>query len=127
MALLGRDQILAAQDLTTRDIEVPEWGGTVRIRMLSAAERDKFEASTVVMKRGQQRMNVENLRARLASMCIVNENGELAFSPPDIPLLGQKSSAALQRVFNACQELNAVTDDDLEEMAEDFVSDPAAS
>ena len=29
MALLGRDQILTAQDLPTVDVDVPEWGGTV--------------------------------------------------------------------------------------------------
>lgn len=126
MALLNRDQILNADDMTFRDVPVPEWGGDVRIKMLSASERDKFEASTVIIKRGQQKMNVENIRARFLSMCIVNEQGELEFTPADIPLLGKKSSAALQRVWNVAQELNAVTDHDIEELAEDFGDDPSA-
>lgn len=129
MALLTRDQILNADDLVTRDVEVPEWRPRgadpnekfyVRIRTLTAEQRDKWEASTVVVKNGQQKLNAENLRARLIALCIVNENNELLFTPPDIRRLGNKSSAALQRVFNACQELNAVTDEDIEEMAEGF-------
>lgn len=123
MALLSRDAILDAKDLSTRDVEVPEWGGTVRIKMLTAEERDKFEASTVTIKGGTQKMNVENLRARLIVLCVVNEAGERMFTNADVRMLGKKSSAALQRVFNACQELNAVTDDDLEDLAEGFGSD----
>lgn len=126
MALLSRDQILSADDMTFRDVPVPEWGGDVRIRMLSASERDAFEASTVEIKRGQQKMNVQNIRARFLALCIINEAGELQFTAADIPLLGKKSSAALQRVWNVAQELNAVTDHDIEELAEDFDGDPAA-
>jgi hypothetical protein len=126
MALLNRDQILGANDLVTRDVDVPEWGGTVRIRMLTGEERDRFEASTVIVKNGQQKMNVENLRARLIALCVVDENGKLEFgSGADVRLLGKKSSPALQRVFNACQELNLVTDEDIEELAEGFDSSPA--
>lgn len=128
MALLGREAILEAKDMKTKDIPVPEWGGDVRIRMLSGRERDDFEASMVDMRKdGSQVRNIANLRARLVSLCAVNEAGERLFSPPDIKLLGEKSAAALQRVFNACQELNAVSDDDVEELAEGFSSDPAGS
>ena len=37
---LSKDQILGAVDFSFVEVEVPEWGGTVRIRGLSAAERD---------------------------------------------------------------------------------------
>lgn len=128
MGLLSRDGILDAKDMKTEDIAVPEWGGDVRIRMLTGQERDAFEASMVQMgKDGSQKRNIENLRARLVAMCIVNEAGELMFSPPDIPLLGRKSAAALQRVFNACQKLNEVSDSDVEELAEGFGSVPSES
>ena len=35
MALLTRDEILAADDIKTEDVEVPEWGGDVRVSVMS--------------------------------------------------------------------------------------------
>jgi hypothetical protein len=120
MAILTRDQILKADDRRTVEVEVPEWGGSVLIRSLTGAERDKFEASTMQNKGGKQVQNYANFRARLVSLCIVNEQGELLFNSADIKLLGDKSVAALQRVFNKCNELNGLSDEDVEEMTSVF-------
>lgn len=132
MGFLNRDQILGAKDMETRDVAVPEWGGTVRIRMLSGKERDAFEASTVEMKKdGTQKRNADNLRARLVGLCIIQADGPEAgrrmFVDAEIKLLGEKSAKALQRVFNACQELNAVSDEDVEALAEGFDDAPSES
>lgn len=35
MALLNFTEIMAAEDITERDIEVPQWGGSVSIRSIS--------------------------------------------------------------------------------------------
>ncbi|MFG3137706.1 hypothetical protein ACGFZA_16025 [Streptomyces sp. NPDC048211] len=128
MALLSRDQILDAKDLKTKDVSVPEWGGDIRIRMLTGKERDDFEASLVEMKRdGSAKRNIENVRARLATLCIINEAGELMFNRADIRMLGNKSSAALGRVFDAINELNAFSDEDIEDLAEGFGETPIES
>ena len=42
MSLLSAAEILAADDLPTEDVEVSEWNGTVRVRALTGAERDKL-------------------------------------------------------------------------------------
>ena len=47
MTLLFKTAILAAQDLQTEDVEVPEWGGAVRVRSFTGRERDAFQASMV--------------------------------------------------------------------------------
>lgn len=120
MAILSRDQILNADDRKTVEVDVPEWGGTVLVRSLTGAERDKFEASMLEMKNGKQRQNFDNFRARLVSMCLVNEAGELIFNSSDLKMLGNKSTAALQRVFNKCNEINGLSDADVEELTEDF-------
>jgi hypothetical protein len=125
MALLGRNQILDAKDLKTEDIPVPEWGGEVRIRMLTGEERDQFEASMVELKKdGTTKANRENVRARLLVLCIVNEQGEQMFNRADIKLLGRKSAKALERVINAANELNGISEKDIEDLAEGFDSDP---
>lgn len=40
MPLLSKTAILAANDLQTKDIEVPEWGGAVRVRNQVAARTE---------------------------------------------------------------------------------------
>jgi len=89
MKLLTRDAILQAQDLPTQDVEVPEWGGTVRVRALTGAERDAFEQSIVEQRGKSTRMNLQNVRAKLVALTVVDENGNRIFSDADAKLLGQ--------------------------------------
>jgi hypothetical protein len=125
MALLSREEILGADDLKTVDLYVPEWGGEVRLRTLTGEERDKFEASFTVQRGNKTKQNAANFRARLVSMCIVNEKGQRLFSPADINALGRKSVSALQRVFNKCNEMNGLSDEDVEELTEGFGEEAA--
>lgn len=128
MAILGRDAILNADDRKTKLVPVPEWGGEVLIRSLSGKERDDFEASLQVTRGNKTKQNIENFRARLLALCIVNEKMERLFVPADIPALGNKSVAALQRVFNACNELSGLSEEDVEELTEGFGQEaPVAS
>lgn len=128
MALLGHSEILSADDLKTEDVAVPEWGGTVRIKSLTGTERDAFEQSLMEVKRdGSVKSQRANVRARLVAKVIVNEAGETVFNNADIPALGRKSAAALDRVASAAQKLNAFSDDDIAELAENFADDPSES
>ncbi|WP_223833095.1 hypothetical protein [Streptomyces venezuelae] len=115
---------MKADDLKTEDVEVPEWGGTVRLRTLTGEQRDAFEQSMVETKGGKQKQNLANFRARLIAKCVITKDGELMFSPPDIKPLGQKSAAALSRVFDACQKLNGFSESDVEELTEGFDDAP---
>jgi hypothetical protein len=119
---LDRNAILDFDDIETIVVPVPEWGAkaAVRLKVLSAAERDAFEASTVSMKGGKQKPNLANLRARLVARCLVDGNGNRVFESGDVARLGNKSSKALDRLFAKCQELNGFSDKDIEELTEDF-------
>jgi hypothetical protein len=130
VALLKRNQILDADDMKTEIVPVPEWGGEVCIKMLTGKERDAFEASTITLnKKGQNERNVVNLRARLLVQVIIDpeDNNLPLFNSADIVSLGNKSSVALDRVWAAAQKLNSVTEDDVQELAAGFVSDPSES
>lgn len=119
---LGRDEILGYDDIKVEIVKVPEWGknAAVRLKVLTAAERDAFEASTVTTKGGRQKPNLANLRARLVSRCMVDANGDRVFESGDVARLGNKSSAALDRLFAKCQEINGFSEKDIEELTEDF-------
>lgn len=126
MSLLSRDAILGADDRKTEDVAVPEWGGSVRVRSLSGAERDAFESHVVsVRSDGSKSVNLRNVRAKLVSLSVVDEAGERLFSDADVDALGDKSAAALERVFDVARHLSGLSEDDIEELAEGFTDAPS--
>lgn len=111
--MLDRDAILNVVDLKPEVVEVPEWGGSLYIRMLTASERDKFEASCVGTGKKQ---NLANIRARLVVLCACDEAGERLFTDGDAEALGRKSAAAVDKVFGACSKLNGFSSQDIEDL-----------
>ncbi len=107
--LLSRAEILNAEDLKKDRVEVPEWGGHVYVRTLSADERDQWEIE-------QQDNPKESIRARLAAYTVCDEVGNPIFSAADIEALGAKSGAALGRIWDASLKLNKVSKEDVEEL-----------
>jgi hypothetical protein len=122
--LLSKDQILGADDRRFEIVPVPEWGGDVRLRSLTGAERDEFESATVQQVGGQQRVNTRNLRARLVALCAVDGDGLPLFDRSDVIKLGSKSAAALERVFEAASRLCGLTEDDVKELEAGFDDAP---
>ncbi|MDS1269691.1 hypothetical protein RIF23_05225 [Lipingzhangella sp. LS1_29] len=128
MSLLDKSAILAAGDLPTEEIHVPEWGGTVRLRGLSGAERSRLEA-TMIASKGQS-VNVRTealrtLRERLLALCLVDANDNRLFTDDEISELGRKSGAVLQRLFERAQQLSGMGQDDAEEMTGESAGGPS--
>lgn len=117
MPLLTKEQILGVVDLAFEDVEVPEWGGTVRVGMLMGAERDAFEQGVVERHGKKTQLNLTNIRARLVALCVVDEEGQRVFGEADVKALGRKSALALNRVFEVAQRINGLTEEDMEELA----------
>lgn len=119
---LKKAEILAQDDLKFEDVQIPEWENTwVRVRSLSASQRDEFEASTVVRNGKSVTTNLRNIRARLCLLCMVDpETGEQIFQFEDEFPLGGKSAAALDRIFQTCQRLNGLREEDVNELAANF-------
>jgi hypothetical protein len=116
MPYLTREQILNANDLPAEDVEVPEWGGVVRVRALTGAERDAFEAAIIKVRGKRVDFHLENARALLVAMSVVDEDGNRLFSDEDVKALGRKSAAALDRVASVAMRLSGLTQEDLEEL-----------
>jgi hypothetical protein len=117
MGTLTKEQILKAEDLKTEIVEVMEWGGSVNVHTMTGTERDIFEQG-MVEKKGKA--NLENIRARLCSMTIVDDNGNRLFNDDDVVELGKKSAAALDRVFSIARKLNGFGDKDIEELGKNL-------
>lgn len=118
---LSKEAIFSTDDRKYVTVHVDEWGGDVRIRSLTGRERDEFEGKNTETKNGRSKVKFENFRARFCALCIVDASGAPLFvTNAEITMLGNKSVKALQRVFNACQDLNGMSDSDVEELTEDF-------
>lgn len=117
MGALTREAILEIRDIKTEQVNVPEWGGYVWVRGMSGAERDRFESEIVLIdKKGKARVDMANIRARMAATCIVDESGKRMFSAADIEALSTKSAGALERVYSVAQRLSGLSEGDLEEL-----------
>lgn len=126
MGYLSREDILGSDDAAYEDVDVPEWGGTVRVVGMSGSERDRFEAS-VIGTGGGKKLQLGNLRARLVSLCVVDDAGERVFGTADIAALGSKSAVALVRVFDVASRLSGITEADVAELTEDLDDAPIDS
>lgn len=113
---LGRDAVFATADVPEREVFIPEWNGWVKVRGMTGLERDEFEADIMTGKGKNRQVNVRNLRAKLVARTVVNEEGERVFTEADIPKLGNKSAAALERIVDVARELSGLTEQDEEEL-----------
>lgn len=124
---LTRDEILGASDLVAESVQVPEWGGAVRVRCMTAAERDEYEQTLVATEGEAAGAHLRNIRARLIAMCAVDAQDKRMFSIADIEALGAKSARAMNRVFKVAVRLNALSAGDIEELKKNSDGDPSAA
>lgn len=107
---LDRNAILQRTPILAKElVSVPEWGGEVWVRTLSASERDQLEIEWERTKR-------VHFRARLVYYCVCDEDGKDLFRAEDIPVLGAQSTAAVSRVCEVAFRLNRFGKEDIEEL-----------
>lgn len=111
MALLSKSDILAASDLETETVAVPEWGGSVMVKALSANAREELFA------RVNKEEMVAHQSAIIAAAFIVDETGKPVFTADDVAALGEKNQDALARVIEAGYALSGMSADAQEGMA----------
>jgi len=106
----SKADILGVQDITVKAIDVPAWKCSLHIRVMRGWERDKWEQG-ITSNSGVSQFN---FRAKLCAMVICDSEGERLFTDAEVQALGLKSSIALDTVFIAGVELNAVSEEDID-------------
>lgn len=121
--LLTKEKILQTDDLPFEEIEVLEWGGTVRIKTLNGVERDIFEKAMRDINPNLDPKNPKapkvitlGMKARLVAMSVVDESGNNLFSTADVEELNNKSGKVIDDIFQVSQKLNGLGDDELEDL-----------
>jgi len=105
MTLLTKQQILAVDDLKTEDVDMPEWGGIVRIRELTAEQR--LEWNDRAFKSGV--VDMREFRHGVLALSIVGDDGNPVFTQDDLAALGAKSVSAIDKLFARVDALNVLT------------------
>lgn len=120
---LTAGEILALDDLTTEEVEVPEWGCTVRVRTMRAIERERFD-----MWLAENRIEATDRRAypTLVALTAIDERGEPLFARESIEALAQKNGAAVQRVFAASMHLSGLSGEAQEDLEKNSEAEPSA-
>ena len=92
--------ILQAEDFVYDEVDCPEWGGTVRIRSLSGAQR-------VVLKKAidAERDDVDET---LCVMAIVDEDGNRVLKREQIAELSKKNTAVITRIAIRVLEISGM-------------------
>lgn len=89
--------------LKVEKIELPEMGGEVYIKELTAGEREALE------KQMQSQTDKNAVRATVFVHSVCNADGELMFDVEDIEVIKQLPSRPVIKVFNRSNEINGIT------------------
>lgn len=109
--LLNKHQIFAADDLRNEIVAMKEWGGDIKIRVMSVREQlnfDKFLAS---------KPDDKEMAFFLIVKSCIDENNQPLFTEDDIQFLEQKSADSILKLFQAILALNKQRPDDVEKLA----------
>jgi hypothetical protein len=112
---LTREQILGAIDLrasTYTTHPVPEWGGDVLIRRLSAGDAERSGLT------GDQKS--PELVAQVITLSLVDEDGNLLFTQEDVTALAKVDVGVAAQVFAACVKVNGLSSEALDEAVAAF-------
>ena len=117
--VLSREEIFAADDLkpSLTAVEVPEWDGTVYVRVMTGAERDAVEGLYATNK-------YDNFRAKVAVACACDAEGKSVFQADDAQALGVKNGNALVRIFDAAMQVNKLREEDLKAAVKNSEASP---
>lgn len=126
--MLTKEQILAAVDLETESVAVPEWGGDVLVSQMSGAMRDTYEdfkLNLPVGPDGETFTSTKGLRELAVGLCLVDENGERLFSDAELHELGKKSADAIDRLWEVVLRVNKLGKAQVEDTEKNSEGEPS--
>jgi len=118
-SFLTRDQILESKDFYLSEVECPEWGGTVRVRSLSAAEFNTMGFGTLDKGGNVDARLSRDMMTKIASWGIIDADGNRVFSNKDVKVLGGKNYAPVNRVAEKILDMTYQNDEESEEDEEE--------
>jgi hypothetical protein len=108
--MLTREAILAGPKPEVVEVQVPAFGGTVKVRGLTVGERDQIENDNV-------RLAGRDWRARIVVAAAVDDAGKPLFKPEDVPALSALKAYVLEPIVDEVIRQNRWTAAEVEALA----------
>ena len=126
---LTRDEIFKSDDIKRECVNIPEWGGDVWVKGLTAQEQDAYDLSNYELdENGNHDFTkpiLKNVTAKMVVMIVCNDKGERIFKDDDADTLGRKSVKALNTIYKIAQRLNGTSKDAVQVAVKNSKSAPA--
>ncbi len=113
MAFLDRAALLKKEEFKVNKVELPN-GDYVYVRQMSSKMKDMMEESIIrkVVRNGKVEydQDLSMFRAKLASLCLCDENGNLLLSLEDAELLSENKPAdMLDKIAEEVSKINGIS------------------
>ena len=111
---LTREQIVTADDSKTLAVNVPEWGGDVRLRVMTVGERDAYELE---YQRKKNTGGLDDFRSKFLVRCICDDSGQRLFTDADVEKVSRKSAQVVNRLWEVAMKFNDLDESKIEDLA----------
>lgn len=100
--MLNKADVLKVK-LRFEDVDVPEWGGVVRVQEMTAGAYDRYQRSLYKVKGGKIEQDFSDMTTAYVQACLVNEDGSAMFSLDEVK---QLSAKPIMKLYEIAQRLN---------------------
>lgn len=117
--MLTKQDIIKCTDIETREVAVPEWGGSVLLRSMTGEERDEWEQGNQMRNKGEgQPVNVRGFKVDLLARVIRDPENPLKplFDKKDLIELNKKNAKPISDLFAVACKMNGIGDDQVKQM-----------
>ena len=119
-----RDKILAAKDIPTESVNIPEWGVDVLVKGMSAGDRITLMQNAYDQK--TQQVNMAAIYPDVVVSCVFDPaTDEPVFTDADKAALMGKSSAAIEAIAAVGLRLSGIGNDQEDAAGKDSSSIPS--
>lgn len=113
MKELTINDILTTEDKKFEEVEIPEWGGVLFVRVMTAKERSEIE--DLYLKVNEAKKDTGKFRRELIKRTLCNSKGESLITDDAIAehMMG-KSALIIERLFEKACEVNGFRERDVD-------------
>jgi len=113
--VLSMEDILTADDLSTTTVEVPEWGGSVKVRPFTKRQQVSIRKQAQSSLQGGE-IDVDEFERQVFLAGVV----EPEITVDQYNLLLEKNAQAMDRIVKAVLEINGMAEDTEKKVAATF-------
>lgn len=118
---LTKSEILSRKPIL-KEVEVPQWGGSVHIRPMTVAEQTQLAELGTKYDKGKTIDRIMNITLKVIKWTVVDDEGNQMFTDDDLEQLMQSDASAIMTLQDAIIGYSGLTSESREELAKNLKS-----